>query len=70
MAKRTTAVFETVYNSDFSQWIVNDSLLRGWLYGSMEEEVGTEVMDCGTCAELWKALGTLYGARSLQGEGR
>jgi histone deacetylase 1/2 len=57
-------VMKYVYNPEYGQWVVNDNLLMGWLYGSMTEAVGTEVMNCNTSASLWRALEVLYGAHS------
>jgi hypothetical protein len=60
----TKAIVESVCNPKYGQWIVNDNLLRGWLYGSMTPEVAREVIGCTTSADLWQALGILYGAHS------
>ncbi|KAK0605463.1 hypothetical protein LWI29_027163 [Acer saccharum] len=51
-------------NPNYEQWVVNDHLLMGWLYGSMTESVATQVMGCSTSANLWTALENLYGAHS------
>uniref|UniRef100_A0A803PHM7 Retrovirus-related Pol polyprotein from transposon TNT 1-94-like beta-barrel domain-containing protein n=1 Tax=Cannabis sativa TaxID=3483 RepID=A0A803PHM7_CANSA len=49
-------------NPEFEQWIVNDQLLMGWLYGSMTESIATEVMGSLTSADLWSSLEALFGA--------
>ncbi|KAF4388056.1 hypothetical protein F8388_014739 [Cannabis sativa] len=51
-------------NPEFEQWIVNDQLLMGWLYGSMTESIATEVMGCSSSADLWSGLEALFGAHS------
>ena len=51
-------------NPDYEQWVVNDQLLMGWLYGSMTESIAMEVMGCSSSAELWSALESLFGAHS------
>lgn len=51
-------------NLAFEQWVVNDQLLMGWLYGSMTESIAMEVMGCTSSAELWGALESLFGAHS------
>ncbi|KAM6580254.1 hypothetical protein CsatA_004028 [Cannabis sativa] len=51
-------------NPEFEQWIVNDQLLTGWLYGSMTEGIATEVMGCSSLADLWSGLEALFGAHS------
>ena len=51
-------------NPEFEQWVVNDQLLMGWLYGDMTESIAMEVMGCTTSAELWSALEALFGAHS------
>uniref|UniRef100_A0A803PM38 Integrase catalytic domain-containing protein n=1 Tax=Cannabis sativa TaxID=3483 RepID=A0A803PM38_CANSA len=51
-------------NPAFEQWIVNDQLLLGWLYGSMTEGIACEVMGCDSSASLWTALEELFGAHS------
>ncbi|XP_060969652.1 uncharacterized protein LOC133036898 [Cannabis sativa] len=48
-------------NSEFEQWIVNDQLLMGWLYGSMTESIATEVMGCSSSADLWSGLESSFG---------
>ncbi|KAF4347663.1 hypothetical protein G4B88_019351 [Cannabis sativa] len=51
-------------NPEYESWIVHDQLLMGWLYGSMTEGIGSEVMGCRSAATLWTALEELYGAHS------
>lgn len=51
-------------NPEYEQWVVNDQLLMGWLYGAMTESIAMEVMSCSTSAELWNALEALFGAHS------
>ncbi|TXG72772.1 hypothetical protein EZV62_001351 [Acer yangbiense] len=56
--------FGLILNPNYEQWVVNDHLLMGWLYGSMTESVAIQVMGCSTSANLWTALENLYGAHS------
>uniref|UniRef100_A0A803PYD1 Retrovirus-related Pol polyprotein from transposon RE1 n=1 Tax=Cannabis sativa TaxID=3483 RepID=A0A803PYD1_CANSA len=51
-------------NHEYESCIVHDQLLMGWLYGSMTEGIGSEVMGCRSAATLWTALEELYGAQS------
>ncbi|KAL5544700.1 hypothetical protein UlMin_008484 [Ulmus minor] len=54
-------------NPKYEQWVVNDQLLMGWLYGSMNESIATQVMGCSTSINLWKALENLYRAHLNKG---
>ncbi|KAL5577155.1 hypothetical protein UlMin_018854 [Ulmus minor] len=51
-------------NLEYEQWVVNDQLLMGWLYGSINESITTQVIGCLTSTNLWKALENLHGANS------
>ena len=46
------AVVSRESNPKFGKWIVTDSLLKGWLYGSLTESIAMEVVECATSADL------------------
>ena len=58
--------FET--NSDFLAWKKSDRLLRGWITGTLLEEVLGLVVGLDTSAEVWTALSNSFAQESQERE--
>ncbi|KAL5583388.1 hypothetical protein UlMin_015830 [Ulmus minor] len=53
-----------VENPDYEEWVVQDQILLGWLYNSMEADLATEFMGSETSRELWESMKSLFGVKT------
>ena len=51
-------------NPAYEEWVVQDQILLGWLYNSMEPDLAAEVMGNETSQELWEAVKSLFGIKT------
>ena len=49
---------------NYWKWKRSDTLVRGWIFGSMCEDVMTTVMGHTTTKDVWIKLRTTYGTRT------
>ncbi|ESR41525.1 hypothetical protein CICLE_v10013389mg, partial [Citrus x clementina] len=59
-AEASTTKQEYVMNYDYIMWRRSDRLLRGWIVGTLSEEVLGLVVGIETSAAVWKALSEYF----------
>ncbi|KAI9182401.1 hypothetical protein LWI28_024967 [Acer negundo] len=51
-------------NPDYEEWIVQDQILLGWIYNSIDIDVATELMGYETSKQPWDAIRDLFGVKN------
>ncbi|KAI9178083.1 hypothetical protein LWI28_022537 [Acer negundo] len=51
-------------NPDYEEWIVQDQILLGWIYNSIDIDVASELMGYETSKQLWDAIRDLFGVKN------
>ncbi|KAL9460032.1 hypothetical protein AB3S75_003264 [Citrus x aurantiifolia] len=59
-AEASTTKQESVMNSDYIMWRRSDRLLRGWIIGTLSEEVLGLAVGLETSATIWKVLSEYF----------
>ncbi|TXG47862.1 hypothetical protein EZV62_027156 [Acer yangbiense] len=55
---------EAQENPEHEEWVVQDQILLGWLYNSIEPDVVAEAMGSETSKDLWDSIKDLFGIKT------
>lgn len=56
---------EPIVNPNFLNWMRSDQLLPRWSFSTIDKEVIGQVIHCGSVAELWTTLDSLFSRQTV-----